>query len=235
LLNSENTDVLKSELGWLSGILGEARDLDVFITQTIPPIIVQFENHTGLLNLHQKAELAKAETYKSVREALSSQRYQCFLLMLGAWLENESWCGSIHDSNKVKVLDIANAMLKKRHRQLRQSGKGITKMHAEERHVIRIAAKKLRYAAEFFASLYSSKKSTAYVRSLSQLQDCLGVLNDITTTEKLVQKLIGSRPNRMINEATYICAGWNAYHATSSLEHLEGIWRTFTSQKKFWA
>lgn len=234
LLNHENTDVLKSELGWLSGILGEARDLDVFLTQSIPAIIAQFEHHSGLLELHQKAELAKVETYKTVQEALLSQRYQCFILMLGAWLENEKWGGCIHDSKDVKVLDIANTMLKKRHKQLRESGKGLTRMDAEERHATRIAAKKLRYAAEFFASLYSSKKSTAFIRSLSQLQDCLGVLNDINTTEKLVKKLIVSRPNRKINEAAYICAGWNAYHATSSLEHLEEVWQTFTFQKKFW-
>jgi len=234
LFHSESPDVLKSELDWLNSILGEARDLDVFITQTLPAIMAQIESHTGLLELHEKAELKKAHSYKIVREALLSQRYQCFLLTLGAWLESEHWCKSTHDFKEVKVFEISNNILQKRHRQLGQSGKGITGMNAEERHATRITAKKLRYAAEFFASLYSSRKTTAFIRGLSQLQDCLGVLNDINTTEKLMQQLIGSRPNRNIGEAKYICAGWNAHHATSNLEHLEEIWRTFTSLKKFW-
>lgn len=233
IIGEENTDVLKSELGWLNSILGEARDLDVFITQTVPPIIAQFESHMGLLKLDQKARIAKDEAYKEVREALLSQRYQVFLLTLAAWLENDRH-GSLNDSKEIKVFDIANTMLNKRYKQLRQKGKGIVVMNAEERHATRISAKKLRYAVEFFTTLYSSKKSSAFVRKLSQLQDCLGVLNDITVTERLVQKLIGTRPVRKIDEAMSIIAGWNACNVTNNLKNLQELWHGFTRQEKFW-
>ncbi|MES2182229.1 MAG: CHAD domain-containing protein [Pseudomonadota bacterium] len=235
ILGDESADVLISELRWLNEALGEARDLDVFVTQTTPTIIKQFKNHAGLLKLEQKALLAKAEAYKGLRSTLLSQRYQVFLLTLAAWLENERWCGTVDNSKEVKVFDMANAMLNKRYKQLRQRGKGVTLMHTEERHVTRISAKKLRYAAEFFATLYSSKKSTAFIRSLSQLQDCLGVLNDMTVTEKLVQKLKGTRPDRKIDEAMYIIAGWNACDVTNSLKYLEELWHVFTCKNKFWS
>lgn len=233
IIGGENTDLLKSELNWLNTILGEARDLDVFITQTIPAIIAQFESHMGLLKLDQKARLAKDEAYKEVREALLSQRYQVFLLTLAAWLENDGH-GSALGSKEAKVFDIANTMLNKRYKQLRQKGKAIIVMNTEERHATRISAKKLRYVAEFFATLYSSKKSSAFVRKLSQLQDCLGVLNDITVTEKLVQKLKGTRPDRKTDEAMYIIAGWNACKVANSLNYLEELWDGFTCQEKFW-
>lgn len=236
ILGGENSDVLMSELSWLNEALGEALDLDVFVTQTTPTIIKQFKNHTGLLKLEQKAQLAKDEAHIRVQETLLSQRYQVFLLMLAAWLENEGWCRNvhIHNSKEVKIFDMANAMLNKRYKQLWQRGKGITLTHAEGRHATRISAKKLRYVAEFFATLYSSKKSTAFIWNLSQLQDCLGVLNDITVTEKLVQKLKSTRPDHNIDEAVYIIAGWSACNVTNSLKHLEELWHAFTCQKKFW-
>lgn len=230
----ENATALLKELGWLNGVLGQARDLDVFVTQTTPAIIAQFERHAGLLKLHEKALLAKVEAYKVLRAALLSQRYQCLLLTLAAWLENERWCENAHNFKGVKVLDLATATLTKRYKKLRCNGKRLSSMHTVERHATRIAAKKLRYAAEFFASLYFSKKSKAFNRSLSQLQDRLGVLNDITTTEKLVHQLIGSHPDRPLDEALHICAGWNACNTINSLAHMDKAWRTYTSHKTFW-
>jgi len=66
------------------------------------------------------------------------------------------------------------------------------------------------------------------------LQDRLGVLNDITVTEKLLRPLIGSRPDRTLDEALHILAGWNACNAMHSLAHMDESWRAFTSQKPFW-
>ena len=223
MLGRGNSAALLAELGWLSDTLGKARDLDVFVTQTLPPIIAQFENHPGLLKLRDKAFVAQIEAYTEVRAALASQRYHCLLLTLAAWLENERWRENGLDANSPQVLDIATATLTKRHKQLRLHGERLVHMHPEERHVTRIAAKKLRYAAEFFASLYSSAKSHSFIHNLSQLQDRLGVLNDITVTEKLLRQLIGSRPDRTLDEALHILAGWNACNAMHSLAHMDEI------------
>jgi triphosphatase len=107
-------------------------------------------------------------------------------------------------------------------------------MHPEERHQSRIAAKKLRYAAEFFSSLYPVGKSRAFVRTLANLQDVLGVLNDITVTENLLRHLIGNRPDRTLDEALHIFTGWNACNAMHSLENMDKAWRSFAAEKPFW-
>lgn len=234
ILEYESSAALLTELGWLTDTLGKARDLDVFVTETLPAVLAQFENHAGLLKLRDKSLAVQIGAYNEVRTALSSQRYQCLLLTLAAWLENERWREGAHNSKCIKVLNIATATLTKRHKQLQRSGKHFIHLHPEERHAIRIAAKKLRYAAEFFASLYSSAKSRSFISSLSQLQDCLGVLNDTITTEKLLHQLIGPRPNRVLNEALHIFTGWNTCNAISSLAHMDEAWRIFTSQKPFW-
>jgi CHAD domain-containing protein len=58
------------------------------------------------------------------------------------------------------------------------------------------AAKKLRYAAEFFAGAFPCKKSArrreAFVAALEQLQDALGDLNDIAVHEEISKRLLES-------------------------------------------
>jgi CHAD domain-containing protein len=225
---------LLAEISWLADALGKARDLDVFVTQTLPIIIAQFKEHQGLLKLRDKAIVAKVEAYNELRTTLSSQRYQHLLLKLASWLENESWREKRHEHKFVKVLNLAIVVLEKRHKQLQKRGKDLINMSPEIRHAARIAAKKLRYAAEFFSSLYTTKKSRPYILSLSNLQDSLGVLNDITTTDKLLHQLIEKSPDKALNEALHIIANWNASNTIHLEENLNDNWRAFVSQKPFW-
>jgi len=234
ILGSKNNVALLVELGWLSNALGKARDLDVLVTQTLPAIISQYKNHADLLKLRDIALTAQGEAYVELRTALSSQRYNYLLLSLAAWLENERWREGAKDTKTHRVLDIATATLTKRHKQLRQRGKHLEHMHPEARHAARIAAKKLRYASEFFTSLYPSAKSRSFIRKLSQLQDCLGVLNDIATTEKLLRQLIGTSPDIKLDEVQHLFAHWNASNKIHFVANLNENWLAFVSQKPFW-
>lgn len=234
IVGGEDTVTLLAELSWLTDVLGKTRDLDVFITQTFPAIFTQFKEHQGLLKLHDNALTAQSEAYNELRTALSSQRYQRLLLTLASWLENESWRENGHEHKLEKVLSFASVILAKRHKQLQIRGGDLVHMSPEVRHATRIAAKKLRYAAEFFSSLYTSKKLRPFILSLSQLQDCLGVLNDITTTDKLLHQLIDLGSDIALDEALHIFANWNASSAIRFEENLNGIWRAFVTQKPFW-
>jgi inorganic triphosphatase YgiF len=234
MLGRGNSAALTEELRWISDILGVVRDLDVFITQTLPPITAQFNNHLGLLNLHEKALTAQKKAYNNARSAINSQRYHRLLLSLAAWLENERWRENKPEADNWHVLDIAQEALSKSHKQLYQHGEHLMHMHQEARHQTRIAAKKLRYAAEFFSSLYPVGKSRTFVRKLANLQDVLGVLNDITVTENLLHQLIGKCPDRTLDEALHIFAGWNACNAMHSLANMGRAWRSFAAQKPFW-
>jgi inorganic triphosphatase YgiF len=234
MLEGEDFVTLLAELNWLSDVLGKARDLDVFITQTLPIILAQFKEHQGLLKLREKAIVAEVEAYNELRTTLISQRYQHLLLKLASWLENESWCENRHKHKFVKVLNFATVVLEKRHKQLQKRGQDLIHMSPEIRHKTRISAKKMRYAAEFFSSLYTSKKTRPYILSLSKLQDCLGVLNDITTTDKLLHQLLEQSPDNELDEALNIFVNWNASNNVYFKDNLNDNWRTFVSQKPFW-
>lgn len=234
LLGRENSAALLVEIGWLADTLGKARDLDVLITQTLPVIIAHFKHHKGLQMLLDKAITAQSEAYSEVRKALSSQRYHCLLLTLAAWLENERWQENTRSAKNYQVFDIASANLSRCYKRLLQRGEHLDHTNSEEHHATRIAAKRLRYAAEFFSSLYASKKSRVFIRNLSQLQERLGVLNDITTTENLLVKIVGLQPSRALDEARHILSGWNACSAINYLTHMSDDWQIFTTKKPFW-
>jgi inorganic triphosphatase YgiF len=220
------------ELRWITGVLGLARDLDVFATQTLPPVLLQLHTHHGLIQLNEKANQARLQAYVEVRAALASQRYHHLLLSLGAWLENERW----REANAIEynILDIAQAMLAKRHKQLKKHGQRLMHMHPEERHATRIAAKKLRYSAEFFANLYPKAKSLDFLPTLTKLLDILGALNDITVSETLVRRLIGRHPHHALDESLQLCTGWNACNAMLQTQSMERIWNLLARQKPFW-
>jgi triphosphatase len=234
VLGRENSAAFLVEISWLADALGKARDLDVLITQTLPVITAQFKQHKGLQMLRDKSITAQGEAYSEVRAALSSQRYNCLLLTLEAWLKNERWGGNTKNAKNYQVIDIASANLSRRYKQLLQYGAGLDHMTPEERHAARITAKKLRYAAEFFASLYSPKKSHAFIKNLSQLQERLGVLNDIRTTETLLLKLAGKKPSHALDEALHILSGWDACNAMHHLTHMAQDWQIFITKKPFW-
>jgi CHAD domain-containing protein len=70
-------------------------------------------------------------------------------------------------------------------------------MHALDppaRHRARIKAKKLHYAAEFFAEAFgrhSKARSSKFIASLAKLQDALGDLNDLTVGHQTLLEAAG--------------------------------------------
>src|SRR3974377_2506317 len=93
---------------------------------------------------------------------------------------------------------VAADQLRRRWKKSLKSGKHLDALDPQHRHKLRIQAKKLRYAAEFFGPAFPHKKSMRrrkdFIESLQQLQDALGELNDIAVNEKLLQGLRGFHP-----------------------------------------
>jgi CHAD domain-containing protein len=86
----------------------------------------------------------------------------------------------------------------RRWRKVRKKGKALAQLDARTRHKLRIQAKKLRYATEFFSSLFTTKRTIKrrkrFLPALERLQDGLGDLNDIAVHEKRITALGIRRP-----------------------------------------
>lgn len=221
------------ELKWLANALGPARNWDVFVTQTLPPILQQFPADQGLKVLYQEACKAQAAARNDAHLALRSRRYDRMLLNLGTWLMAESWQahGSAEQKQRLEapIPELAQHVLTACHKTVHRHGPALLVMPPEERHEVRIAVKKLRYATEFFAALFPGKATRSYIEALAALQDELGVLNDAATTGLLLQQL--SAPGAT---ALGTVAGWSARGVTTHLVSMDSAWQKFYRCRPFW-
>jgi CHAD domain-containing protein len=199
LLDDEESARIKAELKWLTAELSPARDLDVYVTGNIKPLQRSLPDRRGLDALRSDLEARRAGSFKRARRAVESPRYRTLLLDTLAWIEGGFWTTTddelIAALRRRKAGDFARDELARRVGKVARKADKLAKLDARRRHKLRIAIKKLRYAAEFFASLFGRRKAhkrlRRFERQLENLQDCLGALNDIAVHEKLAGKVVG--------------------------------------------
>ena len=217
-------DVLE-DLRWLMSCLGKARNWDVLVTQTLPQIAEQLPGNRALERLQVEAAELRDVHQKEVFGAVWSQRYTRLVLMLGLLLVRQ-----VDQPEKlVKLGEFAKQNLTRQHARVCHKGRRHPALNSSERHVLRIATKKLRYAAEFFSCLYPHKRTQRYLEVLAALQDVLGALNDATVTLQLLAELSPSR-----GQGTGIVTGWVACSSRAGLLILHQAWKDFGRQKVFW-
>ena len=185
---------LKTELQWLQRILGPARDLDVSILETLTPLKSQFGKERGLDLLTGVAENARKEAYAAAHRALGQRRYTRLLLRLDLWLDSGGLAATQDHPNRKALMrpvgKFARKVLNRKAKKLKRLGNNYDGVTVEYLHTVRLAAKKLRYAGEFMASLSPKKRSKAYLSRVVAIQDTLGTPNDSVVGPHLVASLV---------------------------------------------
>ncbi|KQO54414.1 MULTISPECIES: CYTH and CHAD domain-containing protein [unclassified Methylobacterium] len=183
---------LRQEIKRVTEPFGHARNLDVFLSETLAGEMTRRPDEAGLDDLRIRLEAERDRAYGTVFAILESQAWRSLILDLSAWIETGPWRGD-GKREPVSARDHAEATLDKARRRIRKRGRHLHRIDAEARHEVRIEAKKLRYGAEFFASLYAEKSAQkrhkAFVSALSDLQDHLGALNDLATAHSVLASL----------------------------------------------
>ena len=213
LLHDPQTAALKNELKWLAGELGPARELEVLVNRVVAPMKRQRRRWRGMPSLsHEFAERRDAALSRA-QMAVQSARFRALTLEVAAWLEAGSWTNPpddvVRDCGELPIAQFAFEQLARRWRKVRKKGKVLAQLDARSRHKLRIRTKKLRYAAEFFATLFSTKRALKrrkqFLPALERLQDGLGDLNDIAVHEKRIAAM-GARRRRS-NPSRVFAAG----------------------------
>lgn len=163
-----------SEVRWLAGALGNARDLDVLRSSLAldDPRCHRLDD-------------AQAQAYRSARVDLASRRARALLIDLCEWLASDMLAREPRDGDHLDMpaKEFAVAVLDRYRRKVKKRGRNLDKLSDEARHEVRKDAKKLRYGVEFFLALFPEKKrqrrARRLVKSLEALQDRLGRLNDM--------------------------------------------------------
>lgn len=182
---------VRDELRWLGQACNDARDLDVFADRIAETALGLAPPPAGLPALVEAVEAARGEASARVAEAVTSERFRALLIDLTAWIETGDWFEDPagRSAREQPARDFAAHALEKRRRRLLKRGGDLKHADDAGRHAVRIEAKKLRYAAEAFASLFPEKAVGRFLKALRGLQEELGALNDLATAEPLAARL----------------------------------------------
>jgi len=256
VLRRKRREAIETEVRWLGKVMGAARDLDVFQTELLQPAIDALGKPEHLAPLIAELDRRRKAAYAAVNEALSSSRYRHFLIDLCAY-------GYAGDADLFKsgfaksgadhpVAEFAAAALSTAHRKLLKRGHGFEKLTREQRHEVRIAVKKMRYAVDFFGTVFDGDRRSRFSKSLARLQDDLGRMNDVAVAEAMLTRLIGVSPDDGTGGATGAGAdkqlvgngklafaaggilGWHRHRAAEIDKHLVKDWNSFARAKPFW-
>lgn len=248
LLRRKRIAPIDEEVRWLGRILGAARDLDVLKTELLEPAIAALGEEKQLGPLIATLEAKKAAAYRGVAEALGSARYRHLLITLCA-------LGHADDLSKSgegpgldqPLLHLASAALTRAHQKLLKRGHGFEHLSKAERHEVRIALKRLRYALDFFSDVFDGEEKKKFVKKLTRLQDDLGRMNDVAVAETMLARLVGvagdekdagattAAPSGPLAFAAGGVLGWHRRRAAEIDVQLVKDWKSFVRAKPFWA
>src|SRR5215470_3673250 len=193
LLRRKRIEPVEEGVRWLGRVLGAARDLDVLQTDLLEPAIAALGEAEQLAPLMGSLETKKADAYARVGEALASPRYRHLLIDLCA-LGHADDLGKSGDNRPdlgQPVAGLAAHALTRAHEKLLKRGNGFEALSKVERHDVRIALKRLRYALDFFGGVFNAEPKKKFMKKLARLQDDLGRMNDVAVAETMLAQLVG--------------------------------------------
>src|SRR5262249_55135661 len=134
--------------------------------------------------------------------------------------------------------------LARRRKKIRKQGKHLSTLSTKKRHKLRIRAKKLRYASEFFEDVFPGKKNKRHrksaVEALKNLQSALGELNDVAARERLMSEVAKQKPvsgvrhPRNLSFAAGIVYGTQETRVCELLAEAKKAHAKFEEIKAFW-
>ncbi len=211
---------MAAEAKWLAGECGPARDLHVFLTELVsevPPLVKRIA-----------ARLAKVHLERA-RTALTGARYNAFAAQLSTF-------GQATDSSSPSRLDdFGRAVLDQRHEKVQRRGRKMSSLDGKRLHRLRIAIKKLRYAATFLQPAFASPAAKAYIEATVRLQGALGALNDREVAVQMAADIaMAARPTEDVAKPLRKLAKEAASGNKRRRHRLQRAWKTFEKAECYW-
>lgn len=195
LQHDEAAQRLRDAVKRVTEPFGTARNLDVFLGETLAAEIERRPDERGLHDLKERLGAEREAAYAAVFAILDGADWRILLVDLVTWIEAGDWRrGKGAPGRDRSARDFAASVLERLRRRVKKRGRHLARLEPEERHRVRIEAKKLRYGAEFFGPLFPERKAAkrhkGFVGALSDLQDHLGGLNDLSTAHEIADRLL---------------------------------------------
>jgi CHAD domain-containing protein len=234
---------LKDRARRLSDKLGPARDLDVFVENLLRAAAEANDGVDGFDQLRERAAEARRTAWDYAITHVQSPGFEAFLRDLGEAIDRRIWfeaAGRAHAATghmafEMPAADLAGRMLDRRLKVARGKARHLGKLSAARRHKLRIALKKLRYTAEFFAPLYGEHAATDFLKPLTKMQDVLGALNDVVVARETLCRLAAPGGDQTrLSFAAGVVYGWHHDRAEHIWESAKRRWKKFSDTEPFW-
>ncbi len=224
-------DQVAYQLRALAAELGAARDWDVFMEGTGAAVGHAFAGDKRVEGMLAAAERRRREAYTALASTLEGREFQRLAMTLALLPSLRPWneAGSALLGEPARTYAVR--MLDRRLKHVTAPGASLAAMPAESLHGVRKQAKRLRYAAEFFAALFAEKPTRRFLARLEQVQESLGLLNDATVARSLMAKLGGGADRAFASGAVQGFVAAQSVRAGAEVEH---VWGKFRRQEVFW-
>jgi CHAD domain-containing protein len=215
LLDKKDAKLQRDEFKYLADAAGKTRDWDVLrnilaVDQrtrlSLSPLLLAVDEHRANALLFSRRTIRSAGVEEILQRALAGARHQ---------LDSRATSPTLSEFAGERV-ELAEKALKKRiERATQPEHPGYAALHE-----VRIAGKKLRYLLEFFSPvLGGSHEST--IERLTSVQDELGKLNDLVTSETLLREYVSQLGEpKVVKEAVRYLEGQKKHHMCTAHEIL---------------
>jgi inorganic triphosphatase YgiF len=229
--DTQSTREMSDHARTLARAMGDLRDADVLIDAVYAPVAGVIRGHAGLQPLKAALLAHRAEKRELARTALTDRRWSALQLYLALWP------GAIEEGDGLgrPLAGFADEAVDAAWKRVVKLGKRIDALDREERHEMRKSLKALRYALEFFESLYAPGDVRPFLKELKKLQDIFGYVNDVETAgaiERIVEERCGE--SREAQRAAGYVIGWHAAKAAQSWDHAKKSWKELKKTGPFW-
>ncbi len=229
---------LSASLRDLAALLGAARDWDVFLDGPLAALRQAMPQEPRIARLHDAAQRQRTLAYRAVAAELAAgpagARWRGLGLELALLPELCPWRAAA-SQERPAVLDApvrpyVSRRLDHALSAMLHAGRHVLDLSGEQRHDLRKAGKRLRYAAEFFAPAFPAGGSRRYLRRLAALQEALGLLTDGAAASALLDRL-GPAGGGFGGGAVL---GWLASEAAPAGDSAELAWKRLRHAEPFW-
>lgn len=226
-------DDLLDGLRTLAAALGPARDWDVLCAETLPAIAPHYPDPDAWQRGLHALESHRTEVRAAMQAALIAARPGAWLLAVQRWLLLHGW-REVPDAQRfiqLSQLDKwARRALRKGHRPIVRGARDFAQLQPLQRHALRIAIKRQRYAAEFFQTLFAGRRQARYLAVLRDAQDSLGLANDAHIAFELM-KTAQAETGPM---GAFVLGWLAAKQAEAATGESAGLMRAILELKPYW-
>lgn len=195
-LGPKRADLLRLELGWLAGLLGEVRDLDVFIAGLKGQAGRLGEAARVAMALEAELWVRRGPAREALVSALEGRRFANLMARLHA-LASSTPPQRPRGLSAQRADTAGPLFLRKAYRRVVKQGRVSVPVPGAipeavstpaALHRLRILFKRLRYASEFFAPALG-KRLDPLLEAMVKFQDCLGEHQDAVVAAARVELL----------------------------------------------